>query len=103
IKNIGLYNIKAKNIINTCTLLITKFNGIIPNNFLELNSLPGVGRKTANIILNVLFKKNTIAVDTHVFRVCNRTRFAKGSNIKEVEKKLLRVVPTIFQHNFHIV
>ncbi|QCI17529.1 endonuclease III [Buchnera aphidicola (Acyrthosiphon lactucae)] len=101
IKHIGLYNIKASNIIRTSSLILTKYNGIIPNNRIELESLPGVGRKTSNVILNILFKKKTIAVDTHVFRVSNRTNFAKGKNVNEVEKKLIKVVPDIFKLNFH--
>ncbi|QIQ41727.1 MAG: endonuclease III [Buchnera aphidicola (Microlophium carnosum)] len=101
IRNIGLYNTKALNIIRTSFLILNKYNGIVPNNRIELESLPGVGRKTSNIILNILFKKKTIAVDTHVFRVSNRTNFAKGKNVKEVEKKLIKVVPNIFKLNFH--
>ncbi|WP_284443294.1 endonuclease III [Buchnera aphidicola] len=101
IKDIGLYNTKALNIIRSSFLILTKYNGIIPNNRIELESLPGVGRKTSNILLNILFKKKTIAVDTHVFRVSNRTNFAKGKNVKEVEMKLIKVVPNIFKLNFH--
>lgn len=101
IKSVGLYNTKASNIIKTSFLLVTKHNSKIPNSRFELESLPGVGRKTANILLNILFKKNTIGVDTHVFRVSNRTNFAKGQNVKEVEKKLIKVVPTIFKLNIH--
>jgi len=101
IKYVGLYNIKALNIIRTSFLILTKYNGIVPNNRIELESLPGVGRKTANVLLNVLFKKKTIAVDTHVFRVSNRTHFVRGKNVKEVEKKLLKVVPDVFKLNFH--
>lgn len=101
IKNVGLYNVKALNIIRTASLILNKFNGMIPNNRIELESLPGVGRKTSNILLNILFKKKTIAVDTHVFRVSNRTNFAKGKNVREVEKKLIKVVPDIFKLNFH--
>ncbi|CAL4326181.1 endonuclease III [Buchnera aphidicola] len=101
IKNIGLYNIKALNIIRTSFLILYKYNGKIPNNRIELESLPGVGRKTANIILNVLFNKNTIAVDTHVFRVANRTNFATGKNVKEVENKLMKVVPNFFKFKIH--
>ncbi|WAI11885.1 MAG: endonuclease III [Buchnera aphidicola (Macrosiphum albifrons)] len=101
IKDIGLYNTKALNIIRSSFLILTKYNGIIPNNRIELESLPGVGRKTSNVLLNILFKKKTIAVDTHVFRVSNRTNFAKGKNVKEVEMKLMKVVPNIFKLNFH--
>lgn len=103
IKSIGLYNIKASNIIRTSFLLLTKYNGIIPNNRLALESFPGVGRKTANIILNILFQQKTIAVDTHVFRVSNRTNFVKGKNVKEVEKKLMKAVPDTFKLNFHFL
>ncbi|CAL4319408.1 Endonuclease III [Buchnera aphidicola (Protaphis terricola)] len=97
IKSIGLYNMKALYIIKTSFLLINKYNNKIPKTRKDLESLPGIGRKTANIILNVLFNQNTIAVDTHVFRVSNRTGFAKGKNVKIVEKKLKRVVPSIFK------
>ncbi|WP_425619823.1 endonuclease III [Buchnera aphidicola] len=101
IKSIGLYNIKSSNIIHTSFLILTKYNGYVPNNRIELESLPGVGRKTANIILNILFNKKTIAVDTHVFRVSNRTNFATGKNVQEVEKKLIKVVPSIFKLSVH--
>ncbi|WP_422667077.1 endonuclease III [Buchnera aphidicola] len=101
IRRIGLYNIKSLNIIKTSFLLINKYHGIIPKNRNELEKLPGIGRKTANILLNVLFKKKTIAVDTHVFRVCNRMNFVKGKNVKIVEQKLLKVVPSRFKLNIH--
>jgi len=101
IKHVGLYNTKALNIIRTSFLILTKYNGIVPNNRIELESLPGVGRKTANVLLNVLFKKTTIAVDTHVFRVSNRTNFVTGKNVKEVEKKLIKAVPNVFKLNVH--
>ncbi|QCI22578.1 endonuclease III [Buchnera aphidicola] len=101
IKDIGLYNTKALNIIRSSFLILTKYNGMVPNNRIELESLPGVGRKTSNVLLNILFKKKTIAVDRHVFRVSNRTNFAKGKNVKEVEMKLMKVVPNIFKLNFH--
>lgn len=101
IKSIGLSNTKSKNIIETCRLLIDKYNGILPSSRIGLESLPGVGRKTANIILNVVFGWPTIAVDTHVFRFCNRSRFALGNNVLSVEKKLLSVVPKEFQRNCH--
>lgn len=93
LKKIGLFRTKANNIIKTCKILLKKYNGFIPNNRKDLESLPGVGRKTANVILNIIFKKNTIAVDTHVFRVSNRTGFANGKNPKQVELILLKVVP----------
>ncbi|NIH16716.1 MAG: endonuclease III [Buchnera aphidicola (Periphyllus lyropictus)] len=93
LKKIGLFRTKANNIIKTCKILLKKYNGFIPNNRKDLESLPGVGRKTANVILNIIFKKNTIAVDTHVFRVSNRTGFATAKNPKQVELILLKVVP----------
>ena len=82
-------------------MLYYKYNNKIPRNRIELESLPGVGRKIANIILNLLFNKKTIAVDTHVFRVANRTGFAIGENVIKVEKKLIKVVPSIFKKYFH--
>ncbi|QCI24776.1 endonuclease III [Buchnera aphidicola (Rhopalosiphum padi)] len=101
IKSIGLYNTKSLHIINTAHLIKTKYKNKVPSNRIELESLPGVGRKTANIILNVLFNKKTIAVDTHVFRVANRTGFAKGKNIIDVEKKMIKIVPSIFKKYVH--
>lgn len=101
IKCIGLHNTKAANIIKTCQLLIQKYKGKLPNNRLELETLPGVGRKTANIILNIIFSIPTIAVDTHVFRFCNRSRFAIGNNALAVERQLISVVPKEFKKNCH--
>ncbi|WMY96605.1 MAG: endonuclease III (plasmid) [Arsenophonus sp.] len=101
IKTIGLFNTKAKNIIKTCQILKEKHKGIVPKNRKALESLPGVGRKTANVILNVAFGLNTIAVDRHIFRVCNRTNFAIGKNVLEVEKKILKLVPNEFKKKFH--
>ncbi|MFP3014287.1 MAG: endonuclease III [Arsenophonus sp.] len=101
IKTIGLFNKKAENIIKTCQILIDKYNGEVPENQEALESLPGVGRKTANVILNVAFGWPTIAVDTHVFRISNRTNFASGKNVIDVEKKLLKVVPNEFKLNCH--
>ncbi|URJ24880.1 endonuclease III [Candidatus Blochmannia ocreatus (nom. nud.)] len=101
IRSIGLFNNKAKNIIETCHLLIEKYNGTLPESRVDLESLPGVGRKTANIILNIVFGWPTIAVDTHVFRFCNRSRFAIGKNVFSVEKKLLSVVPGEFKKCCH--
>ncbi|HGJ5859549.1 MAG TPA: endonuclease III [Arsenophonus nasoniae] len=101
IKTIGLFNTKAKNIIKTCQILIDKYNGEVPENREALESLPGVGRKTANVVLNTAFGWPTIAVDTHIFRVCNRTNFAPGKNVIEVEQKLLTVVPTQFKVDCH--
>jgi len=102
IKKIGLYNKKALYIIQSAYLIKNKFNNKIPSNRTELESLPGVGRKTANIILNVLFNKKTIAVDTHVFRVANRTGFSRGKNTIDVEKKMIKIVPSIFKKNVHL-
>ena len=90
IKTIGLYNSKAENIIKTCRILLEQYGGIVPEDRAALESLPGVGRKTANVVLNTAFGWPTIAVDTHIFRVSNRTRFAPGKNVEEVEKKLLK-------------
>lgn len=101
IKHIGLFNSKANNIVKTCQLLIQKYNNTVPNNRVALESLPGVGRKTANIILNTIFNYPTIAVDTHVFRFCNRSRFATGKNVLAVERKLMSVVPREFKKNCH--
>ena len=101
IKTIGLYNTKAKNIINTCKLLVARHGGKVPNDRESLEELPGVGRKTANVILNTAFGQPTIAVDTHIFRVANRTGLAPGKTVLEVEKKLLKVVPEEFRLNAH--
>lgn len=101
IKTIGLYNNKAKNIIETCRILLEQHNGEVPRNREALEALPGVGRKTANVILNTAFGEPTIAVDTHIFRVSNRTGIAPGKNVNEVEKKLLRFVPDEFKKDAH--
>ncbi|HGJ5872563.1 MULTISPECIES: endonuclease III [Arsenophonus] len=101
IKTIGLFNTKAENIIKTCQILIDRYNGEVPEDREALESLPGVGRKTANVVLNTAFGWPTIAVDTHIFRVCNRTNFAPGKNVIEVEQKLLKVVPTEFKVDCH--
>lgn len=101
IKTIGLYNTKATNIIQTCKILINKHNGEIPQDRKALESLPGVGRKTANVVLNTAFGHPTIAVDTHIFRVSNRTKIATGTNVLEVEKRLLRMIPPEFKINAH--
>ncbi|CAL4318952.1 Endonuclease III [Buchnera aphidicola (Chaitophorus sp. 3695)] len=106
IKNIGLYKNKTKNLIQTCKILLKKYNGIVPNNRESLESLPGVGRKTSNVILNIIFNKKKIAVDTHVFRVCNRTGFAVGKNPRLVERILLKVVPNYYKlyvHNWFLL
>ncbi len=96
IKTIGLYNTKAANIIKTCEILIKKFNSTVPQTHEELETLPGVGRKTANVILNIAFGKPTIAVDTHVFRVANRIGLAQGKTPKEIEEQLLKIIPKEF-------
>ena len=101
IRNIGLYNTKATNIIKTSEILLTKHQGQVPDNRAALEALPGVGRKTANVVLNTAFGRPTIAVDTHIFRVANRTRIAPGKNVTEVEQRLLRHVPEEFKKNAH--
>ncbi|WP_306586741.1 endonuclease III [Hafnia paralvei] len=101
IKTIGLYNSKAENIIKTCRILLDEHHGEVPENRAALEALPGVGRKTANVVLNTAFGWPTIAVDTHIFRVCNRTGFAPGKNVDEVEAKLLKVVPKEFKLDCH--
>lgn len=99
IKTIGLYNGKAKNLIKTCHILADKFHSKIPDNAKELESLPGVGHKSANVILNVAFDQPTIAVDTHVFRVSNRTHLAQGKDVKAVESQLEQIIPQAFKQN----
>ncbi|PHM68075.1 endonuclease III [Xenorhabdus sp. KJ12.1] len=101
IKTIGLYNTKAENVIKTCRILLEKHQGEVPEDRAALEALPGVGRKTANVVLNTAFGWPTIAVDTHIFRVSNRTQFAPGKNVDEVEKKLLKVVPDEFKVDCH--
>jgi endonuclease-3 len=101
IKTIGLFNSKAENLIKTCRILIDQHNSIVPENREALEALPGVGRKTANVVLNTAFGWPTIAVDTHIFRVSNRTKFAPGKNVDEVEQKLLKVVPAEFKLDVH--
>ena len=101
IKTIGLYNSKAKNIIKTCHLLIEQHNGQVPEQQKQLEALPGVGRKTANVVRNTAFGHETIAVDTHIFRVSNRTGIAPGKTVLEVEKKLLKFVPAEFKRDAH--
>lgn len=101
IKTIGLYNTKAANILQTCRLLLEKHHGQVPDNREALEALPGVGRKTANVILNTAFAQPTIAVDTHIFRVANRTGLAPGKNVREVEMKLLQVIPQEYLHDAH--
>ena len=101
INTIGLYNAKSANIIKTCKILIDQYNGEVPRDREALEALPGVGRKTANVVLNTAFGEPTIAVDTHIFRVANRTGIAPGKNVSEVEKKLLKFVPDEFKHDAH--
>jgi endonuclease III len=101
IRTIGLYNSKAENIIKTCQFLIEKHHSQVPEDFNALIALPGVGRKTANVVLNTAFGWPTIAVDTHIFRVCNRTHFAPGKTVEAVEEKLLNVVPNQYKLDCH--
>lgn len=101
IKTIGLFNTKAKNIIKTCKILVEKHDSQVPEDRAALEALPGVGRKTANVVLNTAFGHPTIAVDTHIFRVSNRTGIAPGKNVLEVEKKLLRFVPEQYKQDAH--
>jgi endonuclease-3 len=101
IKTIGLFNSKAANIIKTCQFLIQKHDSIVPADREALEALPGVGRKTANVVLNTYFGQPTIAVDTHIFRVANRIGLAKGKTPLEVEKQLLKIVPKEFLHDAH--
>ncbi|MCL5669033.1 MAG: endonuclease III [Gammaproteobacteria bacterium] len=101
IQTIGLYNSKARNIIKTCALLIERHHGEVPHDRKALEALPGVGRKTANVILNTAFGEPAIAVDTHIFRVANRTGLAPGKTVRQVEDKLNRLVPAEFKHDAH--
>ncbi len=101
IKTIGLYNTKAANIIKTCEILIQQHGSVVPDTREALEALPGVGRKTANVILNTAFRQIAMAVDTHIFRISNRTGIAPGKNVLEVEKRLLRLVPKEFLLDAH--
>ena len=101
IKTIGLFNTKAINVIKTCQILVEQHQGVVPENREALEALPGVGRKTANVVLNTAFGWPTIAVDTHIFRVANRTNFAPGKNVDLVEQHLLKVVPAEFKVDCH--
>ncbi len=101
IKTIGLYNTKGKNIIKTCQMLIELHGSIVPDNRIFLEALPGVGRKTANVVLNTAFGHPTMAVDTHIFRVSNRTKIAHGKDVVEVEKRLVRLIPDEFMQDAH--
>jgi endonuclease-3 len=101
IQRIGLYKTKARHLMQTCRLLVERHGGQVPQTREELEALPGVGRKTANVVLNTAFGQPTIAVDTHIFRVANRTGLAPGKDVLEVEKKLLKFVPDEFRHDAH--
>jgi endonuclease-3 len=101
IKSIGLFNSKAKHIIQTCRILIDKYSSEVPETRKELEALPGVGRKTANVVLNTAFGQPTIAVDTHIYRVANRTAIASGKTVLEVEKKLIKFIPDEFKVPAH--
>ena len=101
IKTIGLFNSKAKNVIKMCKILMNKHDSVVPQTREELEELPGVGRKTANVVLNTAFKQIAMAVDTHIFRVSNRTKIAPGKDVLEVEKRLMRLVPKEFLMDAH--
>ena len=101
IKTIGLFNTKAKNVIKTCKILMEEHDSEVPSTREELEALPGVGRKTANVVLNTAFREKAMAVDTHIFRVSNRTGIAPGKNVLEVEKKLMKFVPEEFLLDAH--
>ncbi|HYG05190.1 MAG TPA: endonuclease III [Stenotrophomonas sp.] len=101
IATIGLYNAKAKNVIATCRILVEQYGGEVPRERAALEALPGVGRKTANVVLNTAFGEPTIAVDTHIFRVANRTGLAIGKDVRAVEDRLLKVVPAEFMQDAH--
>jgi len=101
VKTIGLYNTKAKNIIKTCDILVREYGAEVPETRTALEALPGVGRKTANVVLNTAFGQPTIAVDTHIFRVANRTGIAPGKTVRQVEDRLMRLVPDEFKLDAH--
>lgn len=101
IQSIGLFNTKAKNVLKTCQILLDKYAGDVPNTRAELESLPGVGRKTANVILNTAFRQPTLAVDTHIFRVANRIGLANGKTPLAVEQQLLNIIPDEFKLDAH--
>jgi endonuclease-3 len=101
IQTIGLYNTKAENVMKTCAILLEKHGGQVPEDRAALEALPGVGRKTANVVLNTAFGHPTIAVDTHIFRVANRTKIAPGKNVREVEDRLVRLVPEPYKKDAH--
>ncbi|WLD57080.1 endonuclease III [Salinispirillum sp. LH 10-3-1] len=101
IKTIGLFNSKAENVIKTCRILVEQYDGEVPADRAALEALPGVGRKTANVVLNTAFRKPVMAVDTHIFRVANRTGIAPGKNVREVEDRLMRLIPKEFSLDAH--
>lgn len=101
IQTIGLYRTKSKNVIETCRMLVELHQGEVPRNREALQALPGVGRKTASVVLNTAFGEEEIAVDTHIFRVSNRTNIAPGKNVEEVERKLMKLVPSEFRRDAH--
>ena len=101
IKTIGLFNAKAENVIKTCKILMEQHDSVVPDTREALEALPGVGRKTANVVLNTAFKQPAMAVDTHIFRVSNRTKIAPGKNVLEVEKKLMKFIPKEFLLDAH--
>ncbi len=101
VRRIGLFNSKAQNIIKTCRILVEQHGGQVPRDRAALEALPGVGRKTANVVLNTAFGEPTIAVDTHIFRVANRTGLAPGKTVRQVEDRLLKVTPPMFRHDAH--
>lgn len=101
IKTIGLFNSKAANVIKTCQILIEQHNGEVPTTRKELEALPGVGRKTANVVLNTAFGEPTMAVDTHIYRLANRIKFAPGKTVRQVEDKLIKVIPDEFIRDAH--
>lgn len=101
IKTIGLFNSKARNVIKMCRILIDEYDSQVPETRKELEALPGVGRKTANVVLNTAFGQPTIAVDTHIYRVSNRTKLAPGKNVREVEDRLDRLIPAEFKQDVH--
>jgi endonuclease-3 len=101
IKTIGLFNSKAENVIKTCRALLEKHDGVVPSQRAALEALPGVGRKTANVVLNTVFKQPVMAVDTHIFRLSNRTGLAKGKTVRAVEDKLMKVVPRDYLIDAH--
>ena len=101
IKTIGLFNSKAANVIKTCSLLISRHNSVVPDTRVDLEALPGVGRKTANVVLNTAFGQPTMAVDTHIFRISNRIKLAPGKTVRQVEDKLIKVIPDEFILDAH--